>query len=198
MTPPDRDPSNDRASALARAALDRPAAPFRDLPPRLLVVDVERQRLSLIESGVETAAYPVSTAEAGVGAAEGSLRTPPGWHRIQARIGAGSPNGAVFESRLPTGEVWSGEPRADDLILTRILTLEGLEDGVNRGPGHDSLERYIYIHGTNHETALGRSASHGCVRMANADVIDLFERLMLGDPVVIVEGGTAPDACPSA
>jgi UDP-N-acetylmuramate--alanine ligase len=158
------------------------------------VVDVERQRLSLLDSGRVTAAYPVSTAEAGIGAEEGSLRTPPGWHRIQALIGAGSPNGAVFESRLATGEVWSGEPRADDLILTRILTLEGMEDGVNRGPGRDSLERYIYIHGTNHEAALGAPASHGCVRMANADVVDLFERLSDGDPVVVVEGRTAPYA----
>lgn len=194
MSLPADDPTTERAPALARAALDRPAAPFRDLPPRLLVVDVARQRLSLVESGFETAGYPISTAEAGVGAEDGSLRTPPGWHRIHARIGAGAPRGAVFESRLATGEVWSGEPRADDLILTRILTLEGLEPGVNQGPGRDSLERYIYIHGTNHEPALGRPASHGCVRMANADVVDLFDRLEVGDPVVIVEGGGVPYA----
>lgn len=194
MSLPADDPTPDRASALARDALDRPAAPFRELPSRLLVVDVARQRLSLVESGLETAAYPVSTAEAGVGAEDGSLRTPPGWHRIHALIGAGAPRGAVFESRLATGEVWSGAPRADDLILTRILTLEGLEPGVNQGPGRDSLERYIYIHGTNHELALGRPASHGCVRMSNADVVDLFERLEVGDPVVIVEGGGVPYA----
>jgi UDP-N-acetylmuramate--alanine ligase len=90
--------------------------------------------------------------------------------------------------------VWNGGPRADDLILTRILTLEGLEEGVNRGPGHDSLARYIYIHGTNHEDALGRPVSHGCVRMANADMIDLFERLTVGDPVVIVDREAAPIA----
>jgi UDP-N-acetylmuramate--alanine ligase len=194
MALPADDPFHDRAETLAREALQRAGAPFRELPRRLLVVDVARQRLSLLEMGRVTAAYPVSTAEAGIGAEEGSLRTPPGWHRIQALIGAGAPSGAVFESRIATGEVWSGEARADDLILTRIVTLEGLEDEVNRGPGRDSLERYIYIHGTNHEAALGGPASHGCVRMANADVADLFERLSEGDPVVFVEGRTAPHA----
>lgn len=194
MSRPSGHRPEERAWALAIGALERPAAPFPELPPRLLMVDVERQRLSLFESGREAAGYPVSTAAAGVGAEEGSSRTPPGWHRIHARIGAGAPSGAVFASRIGTGELWSGEPRADDLILTRILTLEGLEEGVNRGPGHDSLERYIYIHGTNHEAALGRPVSHGCVRMANADMIDLFERVMVGDPVVIVDRAGTPHA----
>jgi UDP-N-acetylmuramate--alanine ligase len=175
-----------RALALARAACERPGAPHGEPPSRLLLVDVEWQRLILFEDGHPVAAYPVSTAAAGVGGAEGSNRTPPGWHRIHARIGAGSPSGTVFESRAATGQVWQGEPRAEDLILTRALTLEGLEEGVNRGPGRDSLERYIYIHGTNHEDALGRPDSHGCVRMANADVVDLFERVATGDAVIIV------------
>jgi len=180
--------------ALALAGLKRPGAPFRELPERLVVVDIERQALSLVEMGIETARYTVSTAAAGVGGEEGSLRTPPGWHRIHARVGEGAPNGAVFRERSATGELWSGERRADDLILTRILTLEGLEEGVNRGPGRDSLARYIYIHGTNHEDALGRPASHGCVRMASADVTDLFERVRAGDPVLIAERGATPRA----
>ena len=183
-----------RAVALARRALARPGAPSHELPPRLLLVDVERQSLSLIESAVEIARYPVSTAAAGIGGEEGSNRTPPGWHRIHARIGAGAPSGAVFTSRTETGEVWTGEPRADDLILTRILTLDGLEEGVNLGPGHDSLARYIYLHGTNHEDALGRAVSHGCVRMANADILDLFGRVTVGDPVVVVDREEAPHA----
>ena len=111
-----------------------------------------------------------------------------GWHRIHARIGAGAPLGTVFESRVPTGRVWRGEAAEADLILTRVLTLEGLEDGVNRGPGRDSLERYIYLHGTNHEDQLGRPASHGCVRLANADVVELFDRVAEGDPVFIAAG----------
>jgi len=180
-----------RAQALAVAALSRPGSPFRALPERLLVVDAGWQRLTLIESGLEIADYPVSTAAAGIGGTENSMRTPPGWHAIHARIGDGAASGTVFESRKPTGASWRGEPLDADLILTRILTLEGLEDGVNRGPGHDSLERYIYIHGTNHEESLGHPASHGCVRMANADVIDLFARVRAGDPVVIA-GEEAP------
>jgi UDP-N-acetylmuramate--alanine ligase len=183
-----------RAVALARTALARPGAPSHELPQRLVVVDVEYQSLSLIESATEIVRYPVSTAAAGVGGEEGSYRTPPGWHRVHARIGAGAPVGAVFESRVATGDVWNGAPRADDLILTRILTLEGLEDGVNRGPGHDSLARYIYIHGTNHEDALGRPVSHGCVRLANANMVDLFERLTERDPVVIVDREAVPHA----
>jgi len=177
-----------RTVGLARTALSRPLAPFRALPPRYLVVDTERQRLALVENGAVVAEHPVSTALAGIGGESGSFKTPPGWHRIHARIGAGEPAGAVFESRVPTGAMWRGEAREDDLILTRVLTLEGLEDGVNRGPGHDSLERYIYLHGTNHEAALGKPASHGCVRMANAAVLELFERVLPGDAVVILEG----------
>jgi UDP-N-acetylmuramate--alanine ligase len=171
---------------LARAALARPGAPFAELPPRLLLVDADRQRAFLVEDGASRLEFVISTAAAGLGGEAGSLRTPTGWHRIHDRIGAGQPLGAVFESRVPTGEVWGGEPRSDDLILTRVLTLEGLEEGVNRGPGCDSLERYIYVHGTNHESALGTPASHGCVRMANADVVCLFDRVAIGDAVVIV------------
>src|SRR5207244_508090 len=140
------------------------------------------------------AEYPISTAVAGIGGEDGSFRTPPGWHRIDARIGDGAPTGAIFMSREHTGELWRGEPTAGDLILTRVLTLEGLEAGVNLGPGHDSRARYIYIHGTNHEDALGRPDSHGCVRMANAAVIDLFDRVAEGDPVVIVGGEASPAA----
>jgi UDP-N-acetylmuramate--alanine ligase len=93
----------------------------------------------------------------------------------------------LFVSREPTGETWRGEARDDDLILTRILTLDGLEEGVNRGPGHDSLERYIYLHGTNHERLLGRPVSHGCVRLSNAGISRLFAEMREGDYVLIAE-----------
>jgi len=187
--------ASERALALARGALARSASPHRELPARLLLVDVRRQRLVLIESGRVLGEYPVSTAAAGIGGEDGSLRTPPGWHRVHARIGAGAPTGAVFESRVATGARWTGEPRDEDMILTRVLTLEGLEDGVNRGPGRDSLERYIYFHGTNHESRLGTPASHGCVRLANDEVIDLFDRVREGDAVVIVpdDASSLPD-----
>ncbi len=154
------------------------------------MVDVERQRATLLEKNEAVASWSVSTSRNGIGGAEGSYRTPPGWHRIHRRIGNDAAPGTVFVSREQTGETWRGDVRDDDLILTRILTLEGLEDGVNRGAGCDSLERYIYLHGTNHEALIGRPVSHGCVRLSNRDVADLFARLHEGDHVLIA----APDA----
>jgi UDP-N-acetylmuramate-alanine ligase len=168
-----------RARSRARAVLGHEA-------DRLLVIDVPRQRLLFVASGEVRAEYPCSTAAAGVGGADGSFRTPLGVHTIARRIGAGAPSGTVFESREPTGERWLGAPDARDLILTRILTLAGCEDGVNLGPGCDSLARYIYIHGTNHEPALGTPTSHGCIRLSNQDVIELHDRVEAGDPVVVV------------
>ena len=183
-----------RALDLAGAAISRHGAP-PELPSRLLVVDVERQRVVWFENAVAKAVWPVSTARAGIGGAEGSHRTPPGWHRVHRRIGEGAEPGSVFVGREPTGEIWRGEARDDDLILTRILTLDGLEEGVNRGAGRDSLQRYIYLHGTNHERQLGRPRSHGCVRLANADVCRLFANMREGDYVLIAEPAarTIPD-----
>ncbi len=183
MTQPS-DTISSRALELARAALARPGAP-PSLPDRLIVVDVVRQTATLVEAGCAVAAWPVSTARNGIGGEENSFKTPPGWHRIHARIGDGACAGTVFSSREPTGAVWRGDPCADDLILTRILTLDGLEDGVNRGPGRDSRDRYIYLHGTNHEDLVGRPVSHGCVRLSNADICALFDRVREGDVVLI-------------
>ncbi len=187
--------SDPALAPLLTAALGRARSPFRDPPARYLLVDVTAQRLVLVESGIVTGEWRVSTAENGIGGESGSFRTPPGWHRIHGRIGDGAESGTVFTSREPTGERWQGETRDDELILTRILTLEGLEEGINRGPGCDSLERYIYLHGTNHEDRIGEPASHGCIRLGNADVIEVFGRVREGDPVVIVapEPGAMPD-----
>jgi UDP-N-acetylmuramate--alanine ligase len=183
VTPPN--PQNAaRALDLARAGLSRPGAPA-ELPGRLLVVDVERQVATLIEAEAAVASWQVSTASRGIGGAEGSLRTPPGWHLISERIGQGADRGTVFVSRQATGETWRGESRADDLILTRILTLDGVEDGINRGQGCDSLARYIYLHGTNQEELLGRAVSHGCVRLANSDIVELFDRVADRDYVLV-------------
>ncbi len=182
-----------RYRTLAYCALSRPSVPFQELPSRLLVVDVERQRLGVLDSGRLVADYVISTAANGIGCEEGSYKTPPGWHRIHARIGEGAPTGMVFRNRISTGEIWKGGPRGEDLILTRVLTLDGLEEGVNRGPGRDSLERTIYIHGTNQEPLLGQRVSHGCLRMSNADVIELFNHVREGDALVVVAEGSASD-----
>jgi lipoprotein-anchoring transpeptidase ErfK/SrfK len=150
-----------------------------------LLVDVADQTLAVIENSVVKRTYPVSTSRIGMGNKENSLMTPPGIHRIKEKYGHGVPVGRVFRDRLDTGDTWTiGEP-GDNLILTRILRLEGLEDGVNRGPGIDSYERYIYIHGTNNETSIGSPASHGCVCMTNKDVIELFDAVPEGTIVVI-------------
>ncbi len=174
-----------RYRALMLAALGRQGAPALDPRSRILVVDAARQRLGLLEGGRLVFEAVISTAKNGLGCEEGSYRTPTGWHRIHDRIGAGAEPGTVFRNRVAAGEVWRGEIRSEDLILTRVLTLDGLEDGCNRGPGVDSLERFIYLHGTNQEGQLGLPVSHGCVRLSNVDVACLFDLLSPGDPVLI-------------
>ncbi len=155
-------------------------------PARWLLVDVASQAAHLIEGGRPVARWPVSTAAAGVDARQDSGGTPPGVHRIGRRIGLGGDPSAIYVSREPTGEIWDGGADPRDLILGRILTLEGCEEGVNQGPGVDSRARYIYLHGTNHEDRIGHPCSHGCVRLSRADVADLADRVRTGDPVVIL------------
>lgn len=160
-----------------------------DPPGRWLLVDVAGQQLILVRENGPQLVGPVSTALAGIDCRQDSGGTPSGLHRIADKIGAGEPAGTVFRSRRTTGEHWApgrALPGDEDLILTRILTLEGLEEGHNRGPGVDSLERYIYIHGTNHEDRIGQPVSHGCVRMTSQDILELFEEVEVGDPVVIL------------
>lgn len=177
-----------RLLAAARRALERERCPFKELPRRFLVVDADLQRCALFEGETIEAEHLVSTAAAGMGTEDGSLRTPPGWHRVREKIGASLSPGARFVAREPTGDRWSGEEVAEDLILTRIFRLEGLEDGVNRGPGRDTFDRFIYLHGTNHERHLGLPRSHGCIRLANHAILDLDDRMREGDIVVIVGG----------
>lgn len=154
-----------------------------------LVVDVSRQELTLRQRDAIVARYPVSTSAVGVGNRSGSNRTPLGIHRVAARYGAGAPAGTIFVARQNTGR--RAEIRIDpvdvpaDHITSRILWLEGLEPGRNRGPGIDSRRRYIYIHGTHEEGLIGQPASHGCVRMRNTDVIELFDQVPEDTLVVI-------------
>jgi hypothetical protein len=127
----------------------------------------------------------ISTSRFGIGNREGSNMTPPGLHRIEEKIGGGAVPWTIFRSRENAGEVWEKGMDDENQILTRILRLRGLEEGVNAGPGIDSYERYIYIHGTNREELIGTPMSHGCVCMKNDDVIRLFDMANVGTMVYI-------------
>lgn len=156
-------------------------------------VSIERQRLYLIGDGKVQLSFPCGTAEAGAGSRAGTNQTPLGWHRVADKIGAGAAWGQVFRSRKATREVWKpGMDTKEDLVLTRILWLEGLEQGVNRGVDKqgalvDSHKRFIYIHGTNGEDRIGQPSSHGCIRLLNDDVITLFDQVPEGTLVLITE-----------
>ena len=156
-------------------------------------IDVAQQRLSVLdERGNILAWYPVSTALLGTGQQQGSFQTPLGRHVVAEKIGADAPLYAVFRARQLTGEIWTAahsvaEPDRD-WILTRILWLAGAEPGRNQGGDVDTLARYIYIHGTSDEHLLGQPASHGCIRMSNYDVMNLFDAIDVGSIVDVVTG----------
>lgn len=154
----------------------------------LIEISIADQALRLSTAGI-CHLYPVSTALNGIGEKSGSGKTPRGWHRIAAKIGAGQPENAVFVGRRPTGEVFSAqlaEQHPDrDWILSRILWLQGLEVERNRLGDVDSMRRYIYIHGTPDTEPMGEPLSHGCIRMRNQDVIELFDLVEAGTEVWI-------------
>jgi len=154
-----------------------------------LDIDLASQHLALVEAGQVLHRYPVSTAKNGPGERMGSGCTPRGWHKIRAKIGAGQPLNSVFVGRRPTGEIYSealGQQFPQrDWILTRIFWLNGLEPGKNRYREVDSGWRYIYIHGSPGHLFDGSPQSHGCIRMHNADVMDLFKRIDTGTRVFI-------------
>jgi lipoprotein-anchoring transpeptidase ErfK/SrfK len=154
-------------------------------------VDLGTQTLRLFVAGRERARYAISSARRGAGERKGSEQTPRGLHVVRAKIGAGLPSNAVLVGRRPTGEIWSPQLHADhpdrDWILTRILWLSGVERGRNRLGDVDSMQRFIYIHGTPDAEAVGQPDSHGCIRMRNADVIELYDAVPVGTPVHIVE-----------
>lgn len=161
------------------------------MPDNYIQICLAAQRLRLHEGGAVVREYAVSTALNGADERSGSEGTPRGWHRVRARIGAGCAPGTVFVARRPTGERWSEELARQfpqrDWILTRILWLCGCEPGRNRFGDVDTMRRYIYIHGCPDTMPVGVAASHGCVRMRNRDVIELFERVPHGLPILIEE-----------
>lgn len=154
-------------------------------------ISIPRQTLELYgDDGALLRRYAVSTAKNGAGEQSGSFRTPRGKHIVRAKIGAGQPENAVLVRRRPTGEIWSpafGAANPErDWILTRILWLSGTEPGYNRLGAVDTMRRYIYLHGSPDTVAMGTPRSIGCVRMRNADIVELFDLVPCYTPVDIV------------
>jgi len=153
-------------------------------------ISIPGQSLRLVsDDGRELNRYSVSTSKHGAGEEEGSFRTPRGEHIVRAKIGAGQPFNTVFRGRRPTGEFWTPELGerfpGRDWILTRILWLSGREPGKNRLGNVDTMRRYIYIHGSPDSVPMGAPGSIGCIRMRNADIVELFDRVPAGTPVRI-------------
>ncbi|MDN5872271.1 MAG: L,D-transpeptidase [Nitrococcus sp.] len=167
----------------------RQSAPDFESEGRWAHIRIGSQRLELYDSGHLLASYLVSSGLNGVGERMGSGCTPRGWHMVRARIGADQPIGTVFVGRRPTGETYSPDLARRypdrDWILTRILWLSGLEPGFNRLGVVDTMRRCIYIHGTPAAVALGLPGSKGCIRMHDADVVELFEAMPARTPVLI-------------
>jgi lipoprotein-anchoring transpeptidase ErfK/SrfK len=159
--------------------------------PYHLEVSLSQQKLYLNSGNENIEVFEISTSAKGAGETMHSECTPRGKHAISEKIGAECEPGTVFVGRQPTGEIYSPALRAQfpqrDWILTRILRLEGLEEGFNRGGDVDSRHRLIYIHGSPDDVAMGVPGSHGCIRMSNADIIRLFGKVEAGTPVDIRE-----------
>ena len=188
-----KDASRKLPGALKLAVLRHHVRPTRFV----LAVSVAAQRMTLFEKlpAQSSAArlpdyafrrgYLISTSRFGIGQVMDSYRTPLGLHRIARKAGGGYPVGTVFKARQPVGLTWQGMPEGS--IVHRILWLEGLEPGFNRGGAVDTFQRYVYIHGFGDETTLGRPQSRGCVHLAAADLMPLYERLPIGTLVWIAE-----------
>jgi lipoprotein-anchoring transpeptidase ErfK/SrfK len=152
-------------------------------------VSISDQRLYVIEHGDTLKTYLVSTSKYGVGNLSGSYKTPTGHHVIAKKYGDDAPLGTIFKGRINTGKIAEiiREPHHDgnDYVTTRILWLRGTEPGINQGGNIDSFQRYIYIHGTHEEGLIGQPASHGCIRMYNSDIAELYDLVDVGTPVII-------------
>ena len=153
-----------------------------------VIIDIAQQSLKVVKT---KQAYCISSGKTGIGEQENSGKTPRGWHRIAQKIGAEHAKNAVFIGRQWTGEIYNADLAAEyperDWILSRILWLDGLEENFNCGDGCDTFKRYIYIHGTPDTEPMGIPMSHGCIRMHNTEVIDIFNLLNEGDLVYLVE-----------
>lgn len=156
-----------------------------------LRIKLDQQVMEILQDGETARRYTISSALNGAGERNGSECTPRGKHVIRLKIGEGCPLNTVFVGRRPTGEIYTPELGARepdrDWVLTRILWLSGQQPGYNRGGQCDTLRRYIYIHGAPDNKVLGIPESHGCIRMKNKDLIELFNLVYNNMPVTIVE-----------
>jgi L,D-transpeptidase YbiS len=151
----------------------------RDFAENSVRVSIATQKMHVFLDGVLAATYPISTSRFGLGFEEGSLRTPTGRFVVSEKIGDGAPMGTVFRGRIPSGEM-AHEGGEEDRVLTRILWLDGIEPA-----NANTKDRFIYIHGTNQEAQIGQPASHGCIRMRNKDIVELFDTIPAGTPVLV-------------
>jgi len=158
---------------------------------KYMYVSIKHQHLYLIENDSTIRKYPISTAKKGVGNKQNSFKTPFGLHTIKRKIGDGVPLNGVFESRTYNGKttpiITSKKHAKQDYITTRIMWLQGEENELNRGRNVDSYNRFIYIHGTPEEGFIGQPASHGCIRMKNEDVMELYNLVEEGTPILILK-----------
>ena len=157
----------------------------------LIKVIIETQTLELYNNNVLIKTYPISSAKNGVGQEYGSFKTPLGKHRICEKIGESAPVNTVFKARIPTGELYSPaleaqSPECKDWILTRILWLEGLEEGLNKGENVDTKNRKIYIHASPDSRPMQKPFSHGCITLHNEEMLDLFEKVPLNTEIEII------------
>ena len=152
-------------------------------------IDISLQRLYLVDNSIIISSYPISSSKYGEGSKQNSFKTPLGSHMIKEMIGDQVPKNTIFISRINTQReakiIHDQENSDNDYVTTRIMWLDGMEDGKNKGKGVDSYNRYIYIHGTHEEGLIGQKASHGCIRMFNSDVIELFNVVKKGTKVYI-------------
>ena len=156
----------------------------------IIFVSIDAQKLYLIKKNIIIKSYSISSSEYGIGNKNGSNKTPLGLHTIARKIGEKTPINGRMIARVFTGETSiiyldSSRSKTDD-ITSRILWLQGEEDGINKGENIDSFKRYIYIHGTSEEGLIGQPASHGCIRLKNKDVIDLYKDVAIGTLVLIL------------
>jgi len=154
---------------------------------KAIIVSIVDQKLYYIKNRELVRTYGISSSKYGMGYEENSNKTPLGVHRVYGKIGDGAKILTIFKDKINTGEIakLNAEKDKDRMITTRIIRLEGMEEGVNKGQGIDSLKRDIYIHGTPEEALIGKRASDGCIRMRNMDVVELFDMVPEGTLVKI-------------